>query len=383
MWRWSLLPGITALQQTDEPYSCGNAQITDMAQRLPFVGGATDGWSGVAAQDFRRVDAGSTLVARKAWFFCDAGVVALGTGIASDGKFNVATAVEQRPLDLSPGGGAWVGVTSSPGIPPDAPQALPAGELLEGTNVSWVWHAGVLYALSIPGSQGMNASSAVPAVSTRNQTGSCQWADITQGPNASITIPTFLAYFHHGSALGLGGSAGSPAGYAYAILPGSASPQAAVGAYTTFLSSTAVLQNSPALQAVCFSAPNASTAWTLQTVAWPDAGVAAHRHAGSNDARPLNQVVRTSGVSVAACPAMELLSGPGIVQASLTTGGTLTVTFADPTSASSPRNASVALEGLQASGPACSHNGSHTVVSAPLPVQPGYAGSSVSVQCHV
>ena len=394
VWRWSLAPGITALQQTEEPYTCANAQITDAAQRPAFVGGATDGWSGVAAQDLRRTDAGSTLLARKAWFFSDAGVVALGAGIASsDGRFSAVTSVEQRPLDTSAGavGGAWVGMSPA-GSPP---QLLPAGELLEGVNVSWVWHAGVLYALSLPGSSipGVNASTAVPAVSTRNQTGS--WAAITQGPNATITTPTFLAYLHHGNvgvgarSAGEGGGAPAAAGYAYAIIPGPASPQAAAAAYAALLNSTAVLQNSASTQAVCFGAPNSSTAWTLQVVAWPaQAGVGA---AGTSSAAttpgaglpPTRHLVRSGEEAGAPCPAAEVLSGPGLVQASLAVDGALTVTFADPTAAAIPRNASVVLAGLRASGPCCTFNGSHTVVSAPLPVQPGYAGSSVTAICQI
>lgn len=375
MWRWSLAPGITALQETSEPYTCANAQITDAAQRPQFVGGATDGWFGLSAQDLRRIDAGSTLVARKSWFFTDAGVVALGAGISADGLYNVATSIEQRPLDTA-SDGAWVAFSSTPGA---KPVQLPANTLLESANISWVWHAGVLYALQLAGNLVNASTAAVPAVSTRNQSGS--WAAITQGPNTTITIPTFLAYFHHGFL-----QQTSAADYAYAIMPGIATPQAAVLAYSILMASTVILHNSPDVQAVCVAAPNASTAWMLQVVAWPAAPNRTEAAWLNTDGHSKSKMrYRVRGDAVSQCAAADVVGPPCLVLAVMMNNGTLAVTFADPAAAEAPPNVSVSFAGLRATGPACAYDAllNATVVRAAFPTTKGFAGSSVTVLCQL
>ena len=179
---------------TDQPYSCSgtNAQIRDPAERLSFVGGvAADDGNGVACMDLRRIESNSTLVARKAWFFMDQGVVALGAGIASDGRFNIITTLEQRRLDLVTG--VWYGTTND-----SLPQRVPDDSLLQIPQQAWVWHAGSTYGLLAPPS-GDSVTLMDPAtylaISTRVQTG--RWSEITQGPDTDtpLAIPTFLRYY--------------------------------------------------------------------------------------------------------------------------------------------------------------------------------------------
>jgi chondroitin AC lyase len=107
VWAWSLLPGVTALQSRMQ-YTCQNAQITDAGERMPFVGGASDGWNGVACMNFFRIDSVSnaslSLSARKMWAFFDDGAVSISVGVkASELSANVTTGIEQRILD-----GRWV-----------------------------------------------------------------------------------------------------------------------------------------------------------------------------------------------------------------------------------------------------------------------------------
>ncbi|WP_420813940.1 polysaccharide lyase family 8 super-sandwich domain-containing protein [Phytoactinopolyspora endophytica] len=61
-----------------------------------FVGGVTDGELGVAAQHLQ--GAGSTMRARKSWFFCDEAVVCLGSAIYSADGHAVVTTVDNRNL---------------------------------------------------------------------------------------------------------------------------------------------------------------------------------------------------------------------------------------------------------------------------------------------
>jgi chondroitin AC lyase len=102
VWKWSLLPGVTALQSGLQ-YTCENAQISDAVERRSFVGAATDGWNGVACMDFFRIDEVSnsslTLSARKLWAFFDDGAVSVTAGVkTSHASANATTGIEQSIL---------------------------------------------------------------------------------------------------------------------------------------------------------------------------------------------------------------------------------------------------------------------------------------------
>ncbi len=57
-----------------------------------WAGGVSDGDVGLATLDFRRTG----LSARKSWFFFDGGMVALGAGVKSSGKYPVVTTLNQE-----------------------------------------------------------------------------------------------------------------------------------------------------------------------------------------------------------------------------------------------------------------------------------------------
>ena len=87
---WSRLPGITVEQRPDaasDDYGRG---------RRSFVGGVSDGRTGVAAMEL--APAGSTLEARKAWIFLDDAVVFLTSGVRSSSDHPVETVVNQWPM---------------------------------------------------------------------------------------------------------------------------------------------------------------------------------------------------------------------------------------------------------------------------------------------
>jgi len=87
LWDWQKLPGTTARQSP--PLKPG-APRRDKGSR-DFVGGVSDGRAAFSAFDFER----DGLVARKAWFFTDAGLLALGAGINDPSGAPVATTVNQ------------------------------------------------------------------------------------------------------------------------------------------------------------------------------------------------------------------------------------------------------------------------------------------------
>ena len=361
-WRWSLAPGTTELQ-TPAPYECADAQVVDAAERRVFVGGAGDDWMGAAALDFRRVDAGAALTARKSWAFLEEGAVALGAAIAADGRFNATTALEQRRL----AGPVWVGVAGAP------PALVPAGALLEAADVDWVWHDG---AVLIPSLSGGGGGGQFFAVSTRTQHGA--WSSVVSGaPNATVATPMFLAYVHHGAV-----TAAAPGAYAYAVLPdAAATPAAAAAAAAAFRAATIVVEASASRHALCRAAPNATLAWLLTATDWPPAAGGGPRAAAA--ARGGG-----GGSSGGVCPSVSV-SAPSVTLVALSRDfSTLTVTAASPLAGSAAAPLVVSVAGARLSGaptPACrasAGGGGGVDVVLALPPPP-FLGASVSAACAV
>ena len=354
-WRWSLVPGTTELQDAIT-YTCANAQITDSAQRAPFVGGAGDGRVDVACHDMRRTDGDATLVARKAFVFLDDGVIALGAGIAaapsSGGRatHNVTTSIEQRAL----AGTVYVGLRVNPGTP----LALVNNSLYESGDVAWIWHDGVTYGLLTPPEPASRG--ALVGVSTRTQVGA--WSDVVDGaPNVTLAQPTFLTYIHHGDAA----TSSSPGAYAYAILPGASTPVEGGAAFLAFTHSHAVVANTPDLHAVCNSG---GAAWALHAVFWPPNA--------APDSPP------TPAPAAAPCPAVSSSHAALVVIAAAS--DVLTVTAADPMIEGRKATLKLTVEGVTATGTACRPApGGGTLVTIPLPLQSSTVGSSVTVACNL
>ena len=87
---WSRLPGITVEKKADaasDLYGFGTRS---------FANGASDGRNGVAAMDLAPL--GSSMTAKKAYFFFDDAIVFLSTGITSTSGNRVETIVNQWPL---------------------------------------------------------------------------------------------------------------------------------------------------------------------------------------------------------------------------------------------------------------------------------------------
>ncbi|WP_170110430.1 polysaccharide lyase 8 family protein [Flavilitoribacter nigricans] len=90
-WDWKKVPGTTIIQSDEDlpVLTCSGYHIDS-----DFVGGLSDGSSGVAVLAYNR----DGLRANKAWFMLDDKVVCLGNGITADTEFSVTTAINQAHL---------------------------------------------------------------------------------------------------------------------------------------------------------------------------------------------------------------------------------------------------------------------------------------------
>ncbi len=125
-WDWKRLPGVTC-QRTEDPLPVlRTAKGADL-----FVGGASDGASGLAAM--RAIRDGVS--ARKAWFCRDGIIVCLGSDITSHARYPVVTSINQCLMKGDVHIGTWEG-----------PEKFLYTDRLFG-GLPWVHHDGIGYLL--------------------------------------------------------------------------------------------------------------------------------------------------------------------------------------------------------------------------------------------
>ncbi|MBI1338023.1 MAG: hypothetical protein GC164_13835 [Phycisphaera sp.] len=207
VWDWHRLPGTTCDQ------SIKNLIPSKNNDRPPvdFVGGVSDGATGVAAFDFRR----DALSARKAWFFESDRIVCLGTDITATDGGPILTSVQQSLLQ--------------------GPVVGPDGEIPPGTREikagAWVLHAGIGYQI---------LDAAKPVLQISQQSGA--WQNLTQEVrnDKPLTMDVFSLWLDHGV---------KPAGqtYAYVMFPAAT---AADMPRMCSESGVSILSNTPDLQAI-------------------------------------------------------------------------------------------------------------------------------------
>jgi hyaluronate lyase len=218
------LPGTTV--DTRPRANAGTGSGTSLYRPTNLVAGGAvlEGRFGVSAMEL--VAAGSTLRAKKAWFFLDNAVIALGAGItASDGR-PVETVVENRNLHAD--GEQRLLVDG-------APQSGAQGWSHRFDRTGWAHIEGV-GGYVFPGATALRAL-------REERTGA--WRDInigadTGGSPTAITRRYLTLWLDHGVSP-------TDAAYAYAVLPG-ASP-AATASWSRSRPVRAVV-NSPSAQAV-------------------------------------------------------------------------------------------------------------------------------------
>ena len=212
VWDYRKLPGLTFFDlDTPIPYGRdlpgkGNAD---------FVGGASDGISGVAAMDFSK----DGVSAKKAYFFTDQAIVCLGAGITSEQPERVLTSLNQ--CRLAPG----IIVTRE-----GKSSELTSPEIDE-TNLQAILHDGVAYI-------GLEGTSLI--LRTGTQSGS--WSLVEErSSDDPLTEEVFTSYIDHGTKP-------ADAAYAYQIVPGTSSNADLAGLSKE--ASVRVLANTYELQAV-------------------------------------------------------------------------------------------------------------------------------------
>jgi len=146
-------------------------------------------------------------------------------------------------------------------------------------------------------------------------------------------------------------------------VPGIAAPADAPAAVAAFAARTAVIADGSngSATAVCREAPNATAAWALHAVFWPDAPAALR--------------------AAAPCPAVEA-DAPAVLSLSLDVARRITVAAAAPLRGQAGSALHVTLAGTRAAGAACAPtpDGTGTIFTLALPAGPA-AGSSVVVEC--
>ena len=198
LWDWKKLPGVTDAQ-TPLP------QFSHTFVPVDFVGAASDGVHGVAAMNYDR----DGVLARKAWFFGNEGVVALGAGITASVAAPVVTGVNTALLHE-----------------PVTGTGLPAGVSSRVLTPGFVEHDGLRYTFPI---------SENVTLSTNRVTGN--WKTIFNNagtPKADVTGDIFSLNIDHGV---------HPAGETYAYEIGLAGEQPG----------SVIIQNTPKIQAVRFA----------------------------------------------------------------------------------------------------------------------------------
>lgn len=207
VWNWQRLPGTTIAQTGIVPYYDMFRTAQHSIGQSDLVGGVSDGRYGLVAMDYRR--SGVSVQARKAWFFFDDELVALGADIRDPtGTAPVFTTLNQVLQD------GPVTVRDASGT-----RTLSLGSLTT-SGPAWIEHDAMGYVSLDP---------AMPlAAQARWQTG------------GGLALPVFSAWVDHGV---------RPAGasYAYAVVP-----QATHERLDAFLadSPVVVLANTAAVQAV-------------------------------------------------------------------------------------------------------------------------------------
>lgn len=204
LWDWNHLPGVTNPAVT----SCPETSFA----RSSFAGGVSDGHHGVAAMTLEVEKTGG----KKAWFFFDKELVALGADISSTHTAGVSTTLNQTWLQSS----AVVvdGVKRG------------KGKHIE-KNAGWVFHDSVGYLLLQKGD-----------LVVFNQKVNGSWQNInTSGSKAAVSGNVFALWIDHGKGP-------RDAKYAYAVVPGTSQGDFVAG--YTVTQPFIILENSGDVQAV-------------------------------------------------------------------------------------------------------------------------------------
>lgn len=204
-WDWHRLPGTTCDQ------SIKNLVPSGKKCKLPtdFVGGVTDGTTGIAVLDYRRDE----LSARKSCFFEKDSIVCLGAGITAEKSMPVLTSVQQSLLQSE--------VYLSGEKAEKGKHALKTGD--------WVHHAGIGYHI-------LTAAKPVLKIATQKGDWKLIYPKTPENPQSGEVFSIWLDH----------GKQANNQSYAYVIFPDS-TPKTMPERIKTEMT---ILSNTPELQAI-------------------------------------------------------------------------------------------------------------------------------------
>jgi chondroitin AC lyase len=198
VWDWRRLPGVTAPAEVPK-------LVGLQGHEARFVGGVSDGKSGVAAMVLGKLET----TARKAWFFHGDLMVALGAAIGSKRAAPVTTTLNQT---------RWrTDVVGSAG-----PVAAGGGAPVQLDNLAWLWHDGITYLL--PGQAGVSlqlqdASGSGKAINRQLGSGDVRARVLTLAIDHGVRPDA--ASYAYGVWMGAASAADAGKGPAYTVLENS------------------------------------------------------------------------------------------------------------------------------------------------------------------
>ncbi|KAJ2927182.1 hypothetical protein H1R20_g9933, partial [Candolleomyces eurysporus] len=167
-WDWDLIPGITT-DYKNTPLNCSGVSFSGVET---FVGGLSDGKSGIAAMRYTNPSTGA-LQWQKAWFFLESGVQHVMVNIlASKSKAPVYSVLDQKRRS---------GRTLVDGVP-----ASNSGSATF-TNPKSIWHANVGYSF-------LNKS---VALSLKSGIQAGDWSTIGTSTQSPVEVDLWTAWLEH------------------------------------------------------------------------------------------------------------------------------------------------------------------------------------------
>ena len=164
-WDWDLIPGITTDYQAT-PLDCGSTKFTG---KEDFVGGVSDGSSGIAVMRYTNPSTGK-LRWQKTWFFLDSGAIHVMVNVlSSTSGAPVYSVLDQKRLS----GKTYINGAIDSG----------AGEY---NNLQTIWHNEVLW--NFPGSTSL-------FLRKGQRTGA--WSDIGTSTQPPSTVNMWAAWLQH------------------------------------------------------------------------------------------------------------------------------------------------------------------------------------------
>ncbi|KAF6765940.1 chondroitin AC lyase [Ephemerocybe angulata] len=170
-WDWDLIPG-TTVDYKNTPLTCNKAKFTSSEA---FVGGLSDGWTGVSAMRYTNPNTGA-LKWQKSWFFLDGVYHVMVNILESKSTAPVYSVLDQKRQS---------GETKVEGKPSGQ------GATVKYTEPQTIWHDGVGYSFP-PGTP--------VTLNVRRGPAKGEWSAIGTSTQPGVTVDLWAAWLEHNPA---------------------------------------------------------------------------------------------------------------------------------------------------------------------------------------